>query len=89
MTGRQLKVAWQESQAVLERMCVVLLPVARVPSWQLAQVVARLTWLNVAGFQAVVAWQVPQAVSLGMWFTCLPAARTPSWHEAQAPFACV
>jgi hypothetical protein len=48
-------------------MCVVGLPVAVVPLWQVAQVPgATPVWLKVAGVQAVVLWHVSQEAVVGM-----------------------
>ncbi len=49
-------------------MCLADLPVAELPLWQLAQLVAIVNWLwsiPVAGSQAVVRWQVPHDAVVG------------------------
>ena len=59
-------------------MCVVGLPVAVVPLWQVAQVPgATPVWLNVAGVQALVLWQVSHAWVVGMCVVGLPVAVVP------------
>jgi hypothetical protein len=69
-------------------MCVVGLPVADVPLWQVAQVPgATPVWLKVAGVQAVVLWQVSQAAVVGMCVVGLPVADVPLWQVAQVPGA--
>jgi hypothetical protein len=71
-------VAWQLAQLVSVVMCVVPLPVAFAPLWQLKQLPVIPEWSKpVAGFQAVGLWQFPQALSLAMWLTGLPVATEP------------
>ena len=47
-------------------MCVADLPVAMMPLWQLAQLLATPAWSNVAGIHAVVTWQSPHSRVVGM-----------------------
>ena len=69
-------------------MCVVGLPVAVVPLWQVEQVPgATPVWLKVAGVQPVVRWQVSQVCVVGMWLVGLPVAVVPLWQVAQVPGA--
>lgn len=44
-------------------MCVVLLPVARVPSWQAEQVSVSPVCEKLAGCHCTVEWQLSQALS--------------------------
>ncbi|MBK6804319.1 MAG: hypothetical protein IPG84_05370 [Betaproteobacteria bacterium] len=68
--------------------CVVGLPFAVVPLWQVAQVPAATpVWLNVAGVQAVVRWQVSQLCDVGTCVAGLPFAVVPLWQVAQVPAA--
>jgi len=41
-------------------------PVARVPSWQLAQFEVIPAWVNVAGSQAAVTWHDPHSAVVTM-----------------------
>lgn len=55
VAGFQALVRWQASQAWVVTMWLLVLPVAVVPLWQVAQVPgATPVWLKVAGFQPVV-----------------------------------
>ena len=55
VAGVQPDVRWQVSQDCVVGMCVVGLPVAVVPLWQVAQVPGAMpAWLKVAGVQALV-----------------------------------
>ena len=55
VAGVQALVLWHVSQACVVGMCVVGLPLAVVPLWQVEQVPgATPAWLKVAGFQATV-----------------------------------
>ncbi len=59
-------------------MCVVGLPVAVVPLWQVEQVPgATPVWLKVAGVQALVLWQVSHDWVVGMCVVGLPVAVVP------------
>jgi hypothetical protein len=59
-------ILWQLSQDWVVGMCVVGLPVAVVPLWQVAQVPGAMpVWLKVAGVQALVRWQLSQAAVVG------------------------
>ena len=78
VTGRHENVAWQAPQDVLERMCVVLLPVARVPSWQAAQDSVTPVCEKLAGCHCTVVWQLSQALSDRMCVAFLPVATVPS-----------
>ena len=54
------------SQDCVVGMCVVGLPVAVVPLWQVEQVPgATPVWLKVAGVQPDVRWQLSQAAVVG------------------------
>ena len=64
-------------------MCVWLLPVARVPSWQVAQESVTPVCEKFAGRHSVVVWQRSQVLSEGMCVAFLPVARVPSWQDAQ------
>ena len=71
-------------------MCVADLPVAEVPLWQLAQLVATVKpeWsMPVAGSHAEVLWHVLQAACVGMWLADLPAVVFPLWQLEHAPGA--
>ncbi|MEQ1661062.1 MAG: hypothetical protein ABL877_00015 [Thiobacillus sp.] len=71
-------VRWHASQAAVVGMCVVGLPLAVLPLWQVEHVPgATPVWLKVAGVQAVVLWQVSQDAVVGMWFVGLPVAVLP------------
>ncbi len=85
MTGRQVAVAWQDSQLLVARMCVGLFPVARVPSWQLTQLAVMPVWLNCAGSHAMVVWQLSHSAVVTMWLASLPVAVVPLWQEEQVP----
>ena len=55
VAGVQAEVLWQVSHDWVVGMCVVGLPVAVVPLWQVAQVPGAMpVWLKVAGVQAEV-----------------------------------
>ncbi|MFH1819754.1 MAG: hypothetical protein ABIK08_08880 [Pseudomonadota bacterium] len=55
LAGTQAAVLWQLSQAAVVGICVVGLPLAMLPLWQVAQVPGAIPlWLKVAGFQATV-----------------------------------
>ena len=69
-------------------MCVLGLPVAVEPLWQVEQVPgATPVWLNVAGNQAVVLWQLSHEAEVGMWVEGLPVAVLPLWQVEQVPGA--
>jgi hypothetical protein len=69
-------------------MCVVGLPVAVAPLWQVEHVPgATPAWLKVAGVQALVLWQVSQAAVVGIWPVGLPVAVAPLWQVEQVPGA--
>jgi hypothetical protein len=69
-------------------MCVVGLPVAVVPLWQVEQVPgATPVWLKVAGVQALVLWHVSHACVVGIWLVGLPVAVVPLWQVEQVPGA--
>jgi hypothetical protein len=61
-----LTVEWHDSQLVVDTMWVALLPVARVPSWQLTQLPVTPAWLNVAGIHAMVEWQLLHSAAVRM-----------------------
>ena len=59
-------VRWQLSHDCVVGMCVVGLPVAVVPLWQVEQVPgATPVWLKVAGVQPDVLWQESHAAVVG------------------------
>ena len=88
MAGVHALVLWQVSHAAVVGRCVVGLPVAVVPLWQVAQVPgATPVWLKVAGVQALVLWQVSHDAVVGMWVVGLPVAVVPLWQVAQVPGA--
>ena len=67
-----------------------LLPVARLPLWQVAHVPAvTLLWSiePVAGFQAAVWWQVSHDAVVEICAVLLPVAKFPLWQVAQVPDA--
>ncbi len=68
-------------------MCVVLLPVACVPSWHEAQVPLTCVWSTRAvGAQAPTVWQASQALLVCRCEGPLAVAVPPGvWHEAQSP----
>jgi len=69
-------------------MCVLDLPVAVVPLWQVEHVPGAMpVWFIVAVFHDEVLWQVSQDAVVGMWFADLPAAVVPLWQVAQVPGA--
>jgi hypothetical protein len=69
-------------------MCVVGLPVAVVPLWQVAQEPGPTpAWLNMAGVQALVLWQLSQAAVVAICVLGLPLAILPLWQVAQVPGA--
>ncbi len=66
LLGVQRVVVWQLTQLVTPTgMCVVLLPVAVVPLWQVEQPVVMPACENVAGLQAAVVWQLLQFSVVG------------------------
>ena len=67
-------------------MCVVGLPVAVVPLWQVEHVPGAMpVWLKVAGVQALVLWQVSQDAVVGRWVVGLPVAVVPLWQVEHVP----
>ena len=69
-------------------MCVIGLPVAVVPLWQVEHVPGAMpVWLKVAGVQALVLWQVSQDAVVGRWVVGLPVAVVPLWQAVQVPGA--
>jgi len=67
-------------------MCVVDLPVAVVPLWQVAHVPgATPVWLKVAGVQADVLWQLSHEAVVGRWVVGLPVAVVPLWQVEHVP----
>ena len=69
-------------------MCVVGLPVAVVPLWQVEHVPGAMpVWLKVAGVQALVLWQVSHDAVVGRWVVGLPVAVVPLWQVAHVPGA--
>jgi hypothetical protein len=62
-------------------MCELLLPVARVPSWQAAHPLVTPAWEKFAGSHADVTWHAWHSSLESMCALPLPAARVPSWHE--------
>jgi hypothetical protein len=75
--GIQADVTWQLPQALSLGMWLPGLPVARLPSWQLAQVSVIPEWSNFAGFHAAVEWQSPHSARVTMWLALCPAAVVP------------
>ena len=62
------------------------LPVAVVPLWQLAQLVAavKVLWLTLVPLQVVVdLWQLSQLAAVDRWLPFLPVATAPLWQLAQ------
>ena len=88
MAGRQTVTEWQDSQLLLERMCVGFLPVACVPLWQLTQLPVMPLCAKFAGRQAVVVWQLSQLLSLTICVAFLPIAVVPLWQLKQVPVTC-
>ena len=69
---------WQLSHDAVVGMCLLDLPVAFEPLWQVAQVPGTTPlWLKVAGSQAVVLWQLSQAAAVEIWLEGLPFAVEP------------
>jgi hypothetical protein len=67
-------------------MCVLDLPVAAVPLWQVAQVPgATPAWLNVTGVQALVLWQVSHAAVVAICVLGLPLLMLPLWQVEHVP----
>ncbi len=65
---------------------LAFLPVASVPLWQLAQLVAaeKVLWLTLVPTQVVVdLWQVSQAAVVVTWPLDLVTAMVPLWQLAQ------
>ena len=65
---------------------LAFLPVASVPLWQLAQLVAtvKVLWLTLAPVQTVVdLWHDSQVAVVAMWLPDLPVATVPLWQLAQ------
>jgi hypothetical protein len=62
------------------------LPVASLPLWQLAQLVAtvKVLWLTLAPVHTVVdLWHDSQVAVVAMWLADLPVATVPLWQLAQ------
>src|SRR5512145_1766694 len=81
-------VRWQLSQLCEPTgTCVAVLPVAREPLWQVAQVPGETPlWSKPeAGVQAVVLWQLSHEPLVAMWLVLLPGAVLPLWQLAQLP----
>jgi hypothetical protein len=89
VTGCQVDVAWQLSQAALDLMWEVFLPVARTPSWQLAQLAVMPVWSKPAGRHAIVVWHELHSEVVATWFAFLPEAMAPLWHDEQVPNTCM
>jgi hypothetical protein len=69
-------------------MCVLGLPVAVLPLWQVEQVPGAIpVWLKVAGSQAVVLWQLSHEAMVGMCEPGFPVAVDPLWQVEQVPGA--
>ena len=66
---------------------MALVPVARTPLWQLAQVPATTpAWSKpLAGRQPLVPWQLSQLAVVTMCACGLPPACWPLWQEAHVP----
>ena len=80
---------WQVAQLAVVATWVAGLPLACVPLWQLAQLVAavKLLWSTRAPLQDDVWWQASQdcPAGTGICDADLPVAREPLWQVAQAP----
>jgi hypothetical protein len=88
VAGVQALVLWQLSHACAVGTCVVGLPVAVVPLWQVAQVPgATPVCVKVAGVQALVLWQLSHAAVVGRCVVGLPVAVVPLWQVEQVPGA--
>jgi len=72
--GIQPVVVWQLLHSLVVGMCVVALPVAVVPLWQVLQPLVIPMWLKVAGSQAAVVWQVEHSCTVTTWVAVLPVA---------------
>ncbi|MCA9504546.1 MAG: hypothetical protein KC616_15765 [Myxococcales bacterium] len=77
VAGDQRWVEWQSSQVFGAGRWFGILPVARLPLWQVKQFWKMPTWFIVAGANAFVVWQFSQVLFVGMWFGILPVARLP------------
>ena len=79
-------VVWQEPHSEVVGMCVLALPLALVPLWQLEQVPTTSAWLTaLAGDQAAVAWQSSHLLLVVMWLDDLPVALVPLWQVEHCP----
>ncbi len=78
VAGSQADVLWQESHEAEVGRCLLDLPVAVEPLWQVAQVPGAIpVWLNVAGNQADVLWQLSHDAEVGRCLLDLPVAVEP------------
>lgn len=80
---------WQLSQLLVLAIWLVLLPVAVVPLWQLAQLPVTLACEKVAGSQALVRWQSEHWAVVGTWLAGLPGAAVPLWQPEHDPVTAV
>ena len=76
-------VVWQTWQSLPLAMWFVLLPMARLPLWQVKQPSTMPVWSIVAGVQPFGVWHVSQVLPVGMWFVLLPVAVLPLWQLKQ------
>ncbi|OIN93538.1 MAG: hypothetical protein AUJ20_03750 [Comamonadaceae bacterium CG1_02_60_18] len=77
---------WQLAQLSVVLMCVAFLPVALLPLWQLAQLVAlvKVLWSALAPLQVEVdLWQLSQPAVVWIWLLFLPVAVLPLWQLEQ------
>jgi hypothetical protein len=62
----------------------IVMPLAPLPLWQLAQFVSAAVWAKVAPAHVVVLlWQSSHGSVVGTWFAGLPSAAVPLWQVAQ------
>src|ERR1700688_1346616 len=66
-------------------MCLIGLPEASTPLWQLEQIAVTPWCSNRAGSQATVVWQFWHVLFVAMCFGPLPVASAPLWQLAQLP----
>ncbi|TLY79057.1 MAG: hypothetical protein E6K41_13205 [Gammaproteobacteria bacterium] len=64
-------------------MCPVGTPVAATLLWQPAQLVVKVVWSTLAGFQASVPWHMSHDCVVGMCVRGMPAAFTALWQLVQ------
>ena len=85
MVGFHPDTAWQLKQVLDAGMCVLALPLAERPLWQLAQSVDELNpaWSTLAGVQRSFEWQLAQFNCVATWLLDLPVACVPLWQLAQ------